>query len=472
MPHRLPLPAANRHREQVWPGVARPATERLDEALVEMNASAPERRVVITGMGVVCPLGNSVGELGEALAAGRSGVVPLTLLPPIAEHVTFGGECRAFTGEIDNFGPLEKEVKKAIRKALKMMCRETMMAIATAQQALADAQVVSGETLSPERCGVVFGSDYMLTEPQDFVDGMLKCGAREGKFSYADWGTDGLGAMSPLWMLKYLPNMPGSHIAILNDLRGPNNSLTLRETSGLMAIREAMHTIQRGHADLMLAGATGTRIHPFKTVHAIQTEQLASPTLSPAEACRPFDADRTGMVVGEGAGSVVLEELESAQRRGATIYGELVGAGSSIVAQSRSSTWNRRQALVNAMRGALDGRATCGHVSAHGLADAETDADEAAALGEVLGPAASQVPVLAAKSYFGNLGAASGMVELVASTLALAGGPLFGTLNYRTPDPRCPLQLSAERNLAAGDSFLKLSVTPQAQAAAVLVARL
>ncbi|NOY28863.1 MAG: beta-ketoacyl-[acyl-carrier-protein] synthase family protein, partial [Planctomycetes bacterium] len=131
---------------------------------------------------------------------------------------------------------------------------------------------------------------------------MLKCGAQSGQVEYAKWGQTGLAEMNPLWMLKYLPNMPASHIAILNDLRGPNNSLTLREIAGVMAVREAAQTIGRGHADCMIAGATGTRIHSFKTVHAVQTEQLASPDIDPAKASRPFDLNRTGMVVGEGAG--------------------------------------------------------------------------------------------------------------------------------------------------------------------------
>lgn len=439
-----------------------------------MNSFTQPRRVVITGMGVVCPLGNSVEEMRAALASGRSGVQPLTLLPAINDHVTFGGECREFTGDIENFGPLEKEVKKAIRKALKVMCRETMMAIASAQQALVDANF-AGAGLDPERSGVVFGSDYMLSPPDDFVDGMVKCGVREGKFRYSEWGNVGLEQMSPLWMLKFLPNMPGSHIAILNDLRGPNNSLTMREATGLMAFREAMQTIQRGHADLMLAGATGTRVHSFKTIHAIQTEQLANPQCPPSEASRPFDAQRSGMVVGEGSGSIVLEELESATRRGATIYAEVVGTGSSIVANSHLKG-NRRQALTNAMRAAFGSAKftadQCGHINAHGLATVQSDAEEAAAVGDVFEDVAKTVPVVAAKSYFGNLGAGSGLVELIASVLALSEDKLFGTLNYATPDPACPLMVSAARDRSPGNSFLKLSVTPQAQAAAVVVARM
>ena len=234
------------------------------------SAGNQPRRVAITGLGAVCPLGNSVDSLWEGLLAQTSGVTPLELLPPLEGFVHFGGQAKAFSGHIDNFGTLRKDQKKAIRKALKVMCRETMMAISAAQQAVADAGYAE-TPMDPESSGVVFGSDYMLSPPDDFADGMVKCGAREDGFRYPDWGQDGLGEMNPLWMLKYLPNMPGSHIAIFNDLRGPNNSLTLREISGLMAVREAAQTIARGHAQRMIAGATGTRIHSFNTVHAVQT---------------------------------------------------------------------------------------------------------------------------------------------------------------------------------------------------------
>jgi 3-oxoacyl-[acyl-carrier-protein] synthase II len=435
-----------------------------------MSSSASPRRVVVTGLGVVSPLGNSVSELWDGLTSGRSGVTPLAVLPILNDLVTYGGQCEKFTGEIDDFGELDKEIKKSIRKALKVMCRETIMAVASAQQAIADAKAVPG-AVDPDRCGIVYGSDYMLSPPDDFASAMIKCGASEGRFSYEDWGSKGLGDMNPLWMLKYLPNMPASHIAILNDLRGPNNSLTLREVSSVMAIREAMQTIQRGHADLMVAGSTGTRIHPFKTVHAVQSEQLASASCDPAEASRPFDANRTGMVVGEGAGAIVLEEFESAQKRGATIYAELIGSGSSVVVDPHLKA-NRAKALANSAIAAIQeaklAPSELGHINAHGLATRDGDAEEAAAIAEVLGDAAPGVPVAAAKSYFGNLGAGSGVVEFAASVLALANNQLFRTLNYAEPDPACPLNVSKD-GAEPGASFLKWSITPQAQAAALVV---
>jgi 3-oxoacyl-[acyl-carrier-protein] synthase II len=436
-----------------------------------MNASAHDRRVVITGLGVISPLGNSPAALWAALAAGRSGVAATTLLPAEGQPLKFAAEAREFTGEIDDFGPLEKERKKAIKKGLKVMCRETRMAVAAAQLALADAGLAESSP-DPEMSGVVLGSDYMLTMPEDYEGGMKKC-APGGAFHFERWGKEGLGEMAPLWMLKYLPNMPASHIAIFNDLRGPNNSLTMREAAGNLAIGEAFRTIQRGHANLMVAGATGTRILPMQAIHALQTEQMAADNGDPTTASRPFDKNRTGMVAGEGAGMVVLEELQFARQRGATIYAEVVGLGSANVADA-ALRGKCDVALARAIKAALRdaGRAPAdvGHINAHGLSTTERDADEARAIREVFGALADNVPVTAPKSCFGNLGAGGGVVELAASVLALREGRLPRVLNYETPDPACPLKVADNDNTPAGRSFLNLSVTPQGQAAVLFVA--
>jgi len=439
-----------------------------------MTASTPSapRRVVITGLGLICPLGSSPAALWSALTAGQSGVAPTTQLPPDDQPLHFAGEARHFTGDIEDFGELEPGSKKAIKKGLKVMCRETRMAVAAAQLAVADAGFLQTPR-DPERSGVVLGSDYMLTMPEDYEAGITKCGGDAGEFEFRRWGDEGLDQMAPLWMLKYLPNMPASHIAIYNDLRGPNNSLTMREAASNLAIGEAFRTIQRGHADRMVAGATGTRVLPMQAIHALQTEQMAAENCSPARASRPFDKHRTGMVAGEGAGMVVLEELETAKARGATIYAEILGLGSSNVAD-RQLRGRCDVALAGAMRAALRdaGRSPddVGHINAHGLATTERDIDEARAIREVFGTRADKVPVTAIKSYFGNLGAGSGVVELAASVLALREGRLPRVLNFETPDPECPVAVVTDDKTSPGRSFLNLNVTPQGQAAALLVA--
>jgi 3-oxoacyl-[acyl-carrier-protein] synthase II len=435
------------------------------------SASRERRRVVITGLGLISPLGSTPAALWSALAAGQSGVSAISLLPPERQPMKYAGEARQFTGEIDDFGPLAADRKKAIKKGLKVMCRETRMAVAAAQLALNDAGFAESVP-DPEKIGVVLGSDYMLTMPEDYEASMKKC-ADAGDFEFTRWGNDGLDQMAPLWMLKYLPNMPASHVAIYNDLRGPNNSLTMREAASNLAIGEAFRTIQRGHADAMVAGATGTRILPMQAIHALQTEQMAAENGSPTKASRPFDKNRTGMVAGEGAGMVVLEELATSKARGATIYGEVIGLGSSNVADEKLRG-KCDVALARAMRAALKDAgkspSDIGHINAHGLGTAERDADEARAIREVFGAAADTVPVFALKSYFGNLGAGSGTIELMASLLAIREGRLPRVLNYETPDPAIGLRVVADDKTPTGKTFLSLSVTPQGQAAVLCVA--
>ena len=179
------------------------------------------RRVVITGMGLISPLGNTQQALWDALISGRSGVRPFD--SPLVQTLPakFVAEA-SFGGDIDEFGPLEKEQKKAIRKGLKLMCRESQMGVAAAQLALADAKIAVGG-VDPDRIGCVFGTDYMLTLPEDFSAAINRCRSPEGTFDYSRWGKEGLAEITPLWLLKYLPNMPARHVAIYNDLRGPKN---------------------------------------------------------------------------------------------------------------------------------------------------------------------------------------------------------------------------------------------------------
>jgi 3-oxoacyl-[acyl-carrier-protein] synthase II len=429
------------------------------------------RRVVITGMGLISPLGNSTAALWEALVAGRSGVAPLD--SPIVKTLpaSFAAAALEFTGDIENFGPLEKEQKKSIRKGLKLMCRETQMGVAAAQLAIQNAALAAGK-FDPERAGCVFGTDYMLTLPDDFSEAINHCRTAGGEFEYARWGNEGMAKVTPLWLLKYLPNMPASHVAIYNDLRGPNNSITHREAAANLAIGEAFHTIGRGSADIMVVGATGTRVHPMKSIHAAQSEELAANGIEPGRASRPFDRDRRGMVIGEGSGAIVLEELATAQARGARIYAEVVGSGSSQ-ATDRNYVALRDVALANVIRKSLAeagiSPSEIGHIHAHGLATHSSDVAEAKAIQATFGDAAKKIPVTALKSYFGNLGAGSGLVELIGSVLALANKRLPELLNYETPDPECPITPAGPMHANPGTSFINLSVTPQGQASAVAV---
>lgn len=433
-----------------------------------MSAS---RRVVISGMGLVSPLGNDRATFWDAIRGGKSGIRPLTLVPTEALPVDSGGEAVDFTGHISNFGELEAAQKKQIRKGLKVMCREIQMGVAASQMAFQDANL-STEAIDKERTGVVFGSDYIMTMPAEFEEGVRSCLNDPKEFEFERWADDGLSKVTPLWLLKYLPNMPACHVAIYNDLRGPSNSITVREASSNLAIAEAWCTIERGHADAIITGATGSRIHPIKTVHVALQEELAQENGDPTRICRPFDAQRTGMVVGEGAGAFLLEEKSVAEARGATIMGEIVGYGSSAVID-RNFVARRDTAIANSMRQALQMAGMTpdqiGHVNAHGLGSIKCDRDEAKAINEIFGERSSPVPVVALKSYTGNVGAGGGSIELAASIQAMHEGQLFSTLNYEHPDPDCAINVVATNDVSAGSSVMNVSVSAQGQASALIV---
>tara|TARA_B100000676_G_scaffold11917_1_gene10921 strand:- start:15523 stop:16833 length:1311 start_codon:yes stop_codon:yes gene_type:complete len=430
--------------------------------------SETQPRIVITGLGQISSLGNTIEQLATALESQQSGVRTLEQIP--FEHLiaSYGGEAWDFSGDIENYGPLEKTAKRAIKKGSRLMCREIQMGVASAQHALHDGGV-NAEVVNPDRIGIVYGCDYILSHPQEFREGVRASLDENGNFEFNNWAENGMPNLNPLWLLKYLPNMPASHIGIYNDLRGPSNSLTMREASSNLAIGEAICTIQRGDADVMISGATGTRIHPLRTVYVNRQEVLASNNLEAAQASRPFEKNREGMVVGEGAGSFILERLDHAIERGAKIYGEIVGFGSSTVI-SPDFTPHFSQALSNVINQALNTAEMTpdeiGHVNAHGISKIETDRCEAEAIKATFG---NEKPVAALKSYTGNMGAGSGAVELISSLVALEKGTLFRTLNYETPDPECDINVTNGNDVPAGDSFINLSVTPQGQASAVVV---
>ena len=430
-------------------------------------AQSPNR-VVITGVGLVSPIGNSTSAVWESLQRGESGVRPIATLPAEKLPTQVAGEATEFGGTIDDFGPLEKKMARTIKKGLKVMCREIEMGVAASQLALVDCGF-DQEGHDADRVGVVYGSDYILTLPGEFSAGVQKCLDEAGAFEFQRWAEEGLPRVQPLWLLKYLPNMPASHIAIYNDLRGPNNSITLREASSNLAIGEACTTLQRGWADMILAGATGTRVHQLRTLHVVLQEQIAPGEEEAGTTCRPFDLSRTGEVLGEGAGALMLETMESAEKRGVPILGEIVGHASSAVIDSKGVA-DYRKAFQNVLKKSIEmaGLSTdeIGHVHAHGLATSRCDREEAVAIRQVFGD--RDVPVVAAKSYMGNLGAAGGMVEIVTSLLALKEQSLFPTLNYGTPDPDCPIHVVSEAT-DPGTSFVNLSITPQGQASAVVI---
>ncbi len=426
-----------------------------------------ERQVVITGIGVVSPIGIGKDAFWNGIREGTSGVRPTQFLcgsPPSSR----------IAAEVRDFNPSTFTKTREQKKALRVMCREIQMGFAAASLALDDAGIKEGD-LDPERLGVEFGANLMLSPPEDLCEANFACcDPTTHEFQYDRWGDVGLGTMFPLWLLKFLPNMPACHIGIAADARGPNNSVTLDEASSNLVIGEALRVIARGHADVMITGSTGTRVHSVKSIHAALWDKLAISEEGPETACRPFDRSRTGQVIGEGSAVMILEDATHARNRGARVYGRILGAGSSCVS-SKKDRGDTRRSLALAMRAALADAGLrpqdVGHINAHGLATPESDLHEAQAIHDVFGEHASKVPVTALKSYLGNSAAGCGSLELVGSLLAVTQGVIPPTLNYRTPDPECRLNVVAgSPRPTENRAFLKINVTRMGQASAVVVA--
>ncbi len=428
---------------------------------------ASERHVVITGIGVVSPIGIGAEQFWTNLQQGVSGVRPIETLPysPVPHHIA---------GEIRDFDPSQFTKTREQKKAIRVMCREIQLGFAAARLALDDAGLIEPGAVAPERLGVEFGANLMLSPTGDLAEACFaSSGPEDGKFHYERWGEIGMPKMFPLWLLKYLPNMPACHIGIAADARGPNNSITLDDASANLVIGEALRVIARGHADVMITGSTGARLHEVKSIHARMWDQVATADGPPAQVCRPFDRNRTGEVIGEGAGVLILEDATHAEGRGARVYGRILGAGSACVNNLKTGGDTRR-ALAMAMKSALADAGMApgdvGHINAHGLSSTASDIAEARAIQDVFGDLAAKIPVTAFKSYVGNAAAGSGSIELAASLVGLRHGVILPTLNYETPDPECPLNVVAGKpRETTNRTFLKVNVTRMGQASAVVI---
>jgi 3-oxoacyl-[acyl-carrier-protein] synthase II len=400
------------------------------------------RDVLITGLGIVSPIGIGRSAYWESLLSGKSGVGFISQFDASALPV-------AIAAEVRDFDP--KEFVRP-RKNLKVMARDSQLAVAAVELACEDAGLTS-QQVDPERLGVVFGADRIRNDLEEIAATYRACMAT-----------------SPLMMLKNLPNMLASHVSIARDARGPNNTICSAEASGLLAIGEAASIIARGAADVMIAGASASRFHPIDWARSVLTEELCCRRDAPELASRPFDRDRQGQVRGEGAAAFILESRAHAQRRGAAVLARVAGWGSGF-ARGGSGGGPTDRAIEHAIAFALCGcglsALDIGHVNAHGLSTRDDDRREALALARVLG----SVPVFAPKSYFGNLGAGSGAVELAASVLAVAEGIVPMSLNCEHPDPACPVRVIRGEPCQAGKRCaLVVNRSAAGQAAAVVIA--
>ncbi len=425
-----------------------------------MAVTAQFSRVVITGVGVVSPVGIGKDAFWRNLLAGRSGIGFLKSFAN--EHLP----CR-LAAEIEDFDPL-KFLRQ--RKLLKIMSRDIQLGVSAAALAMNDARLAQGD-FDPDRLGVIYGAGRIPSTPQDLIEAAAYC-ARDDAFNFDLFDEDCMEQICPLWLLPQLPNMPACHVAIEHDARGPNNTITSREASPLLALAEAVHTIQRGVADCMIVGACGSDVHPVDIARLTLAENLSRRS-DPSKACRPFDMYRDGCIPGEGAAAFVVEDYEFARRRGAEIYAEVLavaggcdgrgyqnGAGGTGLV--RSISWALQKADMSP--------ADIGHINAHGKATPRDDLVEARAYHGALGPAAGTIPLTGLKSYFGTFDAGAGAVELAASVLALTHSIVPFTLNYDTPDPLCRLNVIHHEPLPLKNlTALKVNRTSMGQSAAAVL---
>lgn len=437
------------------------------------------KRVVISGAGILSPIGIGIDDFWSAISEQKSGIGRVEFVSHTALPSNVAAEAKGI-----NEKTAKGYLTKPQKKSKKVMCREILLGVISANLCIDQSRldVETAGAINHERLGIEFGANQMFSPPVVLGEGLyardsegnLTVCTEDGGFEFDQWGEHGIASMDPLWLLKYLPNMPACHIGIRAEARGPNNSLTLAESSGNSALGEAFHIISRGRADMMLCGSTGSRIHPVKCLHAAVWDQLAQyDDADPSTWCRPFDSTRRGQVVGEGACTFLFEEEEHAKSRGATVYGTVLGTGSSCVISADGKP-NQIAALTNAMNLALRDAdlspADVGHVNANGLGETQADLDEAAAIKAVFGDRGASVPVTAPKSYLGNSGAACGTLELAASLVALRHGVVPATINCDNVDEECGLNVVHGEHLPVDNKVvLNVNVTSNGQASALVV---
>jgi len=388
------------------------------------------RRVVVTGIGCVTPLGTTVSQLWENLLASKSGVGRTTLFDASSFPTNIAAEVRDWS--IADVG--EDAAVWADRS------RHTCFAAGAARQAVDDSGVLG--SVDPIKFGVYLGAGE---GQQDFLrfSKMMTAAVAEGELSLKAFMETGIELLEPQAELEQEPNMPVGYLAGMFNAQGPNvNCLTACAASS-QAVGEATEIIRRGEADVMLSGGAHSMIHPFGVTGFNLLTALSERNDEPERASRPFDLNRDGFVLGEGAAMLVLEEYEHAQARGAQIYGELLGYGTTADAfritdthpEGRGATSCINMALADAGKNIDE----IDYINAHGTSTAVNDKVESLAIRQAFGDRADQIPVSSTKSMTGHLIAAAGATELIVCLMALRHNQVPPTINYETPDPNCDL---------------------------------
>ncbi len=374
-------------------------------------------RVVVTGLGLVCPLGVRLGEVWPALLAGKSGIRRITAFDPTGFDVTFAGEVPGFNaGEwID-----EREAKR--------MDRFAQLGLAAAAQAIQDAGLDFAK-LDRDRCGVIVGTGIGgLKELEDQNRRLIEKGPSR---------------ISPFYIPRLMPNAAPGHISMKYGLRGPNFTTSSACASANHAMGSALRTIQYGDADLMIAGGAEATVTPSGVGGFAALKALSTRNDAPEKASRPFDKGRDGFVLGEGSGMLIFESLEHATRRGARIYAEVLGFGQSAdafhITAPDEDGGGAILALSKAMKDAGVHPEQVSYINAHGTSTPLNDKIETLSIKKVFGEMAYRIPINSTKSMIGHLLGAAGGVEAVVTVMSIANDTVHPTINRETPDPECDL---------------------------------
>jgi 3-oxoacyl-[acyl-carrier-protein] synthase II len=381
----------------------------------------------------------------DGLCGGTCGIDKITAFDPV------GFSCK-IAGQVPDY-KIRDYVPKSHRKAVKLMSRDIELAVIAADEALRGSGLVTraidpdNVNVEPERMAINLGAGLISCDLVEIAPAVA-ASVTNGRFDIRKWGKEGIELVTPLWLLKYLPNMLACHIGIIHDIQGPSNSITCAESSSLLSVSEASQLIERGDADIALAGGAEAKVNPLVMTRQCLLKRVTSNS-EPASACRPFDREAGGSVFGEAGGVIILESLDNAQKRGAKVYAEVVGSGQS---NNINAAYERldpegtgiRIAIEKALADAEIEPKDLGLIVPHGTGIAADDLAESRAIEAVLGDAVGEVPVWPTKSMLSNTGAAAGALDVIAAARAITQGKIPAAKNCDNKADGCSLNISTE----------------------------
>ncbi len=408
------------------------------------------RRVVITGLGVTTPLGIGIEALWDGLLEKKCAIGPIQQWDPS------GLPCR-LAAELPDF-KLRDYIPKNYRKSIKVMARDIVIAVTSSYLAVKDSGLVTkclvdrdeaGDIppVDSTRLGCNIGAGLICADLVELAGALNTAVDDDGKFSLTKWGAEGMTNLTPLWLLKFLPNMLACHVTIVHDAQAPSNTITCGEASSHLAIGEAYRTIQRGAADVCICGGAETKLHPMAIArHTLWGRLNTEDNASPKTASLPFGAKRRGMIPSEGGGLVILESLDHAKKRGARIYAELAGFGASCSARS----WNKPDptgrsimlAIQKALTDADTKREDIDLVNPFGSGTPDHDASEIAGWNAAMGDTLEKTYAMTTRGSLGNNGAGTGAIDFAATVMSLHRNTVPVSINTNELDQACKFRFA------------------------------